>query len=92
MEVTGVTGRTWTCGGNGGVIKYIADVIGNVMTILSHKQKVEIEMGQEVAEWCILLMGHLLVTNKSSCSKLGWCTMRTSWKELNHGIFFYIDF
>ncbi len=27
MEVTGVTGRTWTCGGNGGVIKDIADVI-----------------------------------------------------------------
>lgn len=26
MEVTGVTGRTWTCGGNGGGIKYIADV------------------------------------------------------------------
>lgn len=26
MEVTGVTGRTWTCGGNGGVIKDIADV------------------------------------------------------------------
>lgn len=27
MEVTGVTGRTWTCGGNGGVINYIADDI-----------------------------------------------------------------
>lgn len=26
MEVTGVTGRTWTCGGNGAGIKYIADV------------------------------------------------------------------
>lgn len=38
MEVTGVTGRTWTCGGNGGVIKYIADVISNVMTILFTKR------------------------------------------------------
>lgn len=28
MEVTVVTGRTWTCGGNGGGIKYIADVLG----------------------------------------------------------------
>lgn len=49
MEVTGVTGRTWTCGGNGGVIKYIADVIA--MWWLFHKQRVEIEMWQVVVEW-----------------------------------------
>lgn len=39
MEVTGVTGRTWTCGGNGGVIKYIADVRA-MWGLVLHKHKV----------------------------------------------------
>lgn len=54
MEVTGVTGRTWTCGGNGGVIKDIADVTQQCDDIFFfHKQKVE--MWQEVVEWlCVL--------------------------------------
>ena len=39
MEVTGVTGRTWTCEGNGGGINYIADVIATWL------QKVEIKCG-----------------------------------------------
>lgn len=43
MEVTGVTGRTWTCGGNGGEINFITDAICNVMTVLKLKQKVEKE-------------------------------------------------
>lgn len=37
MEVTGVTGRTWTCEGNGGVIKYVADVI-SIMWWLFYSQ------------------------------------------------------
>lgn len=55
MEVTGVTGRTWTCGGNGGGIKYTADVIAMWCDYFLHKQKAEIEIWQEVAEWlCVL--------------------------------------
>lgn len=40
MEVTGVTGGTWTCGGNGActVIEHTADVIA-VMATVFYKSK-----------------------------------------------------
>lgn len=59
MEVTGVTGRTWTCGGNGGVIKYIADV----MWCFLHKQKVGIETWREVVEWIICILNGTFISN-----------------------------
>lgn len=61
MEVTGVTGRTWTCGGNGGGIKYIADVIAMWWLFSSQKE------GRNVtrSSWMIMcILNGTFISNK----------------------------
>ena len=60
MEVTGVTGRTWTCGGNGGGINYVRRH-SNVMTIFFTKEGRNWNVIRN--SWMIILNG-TFISNK----------------------------
>lgn len=70
MEVTGVTGHTWTCEGNGGGISSTAKQCDDYFL---HKQKVEIEMWSEITKFLSTLYDIVISNVKSILLKAYLC-------------------